>query len=112
MAIIPRRIKLDAGNDTLRIEWSDGHISLYAYRELRDKCPCATCTDAHAAPKKTAPAGLPVFTKTLRPERAELVGRYALQIFWNDGHSTGIYGFSYLRELCPCDECEAARREA
>jgi DUF971 family protein len=112
MAIIPRKIKLDAGDNRLRIEWSDGHISLYSYEELRDNCPCATCTGVHGTPEKTEPAGLPLFTKALRPERAELVGRYALQIFWSDGHSTGIYGFPYLRELCPCEECEAARREA
>ena len=111
MALIPRKIKLDAGDGTMRIEWSDGHSSLYRYRDLRDQCPCATCTDRHPAPKKTAAAGLPLFTTALRPERAEVLGRYALQIFWNDGHSTGIYAFSYLRDLCPCEECEAARSE-
>ena len=47
--------------------------------------------------------------KPLRPDRAELVGRYALQIFWNDGHSAGIYAFDYLRSLCPCPECDAQR---
>ena len=47
--------------------------------------------------------------KPLRPDRAELVGRYALQIFWNDGHSAGIYAFDYLRSLCPCPECDAKR---
>ena len=112
MAVIPRKIKLDAGGDTLRIEWSDGHASLYPYKELRDKCPCATCTDAHPGPKPSGPAGLALYVKSLRPLRAELVGRYALQIFWSDGHSTGIYAFPYLRELCSCEECETARREA
>ena len=41
----------------------------------------------------------------LKPKRAELVGHYALQIFWSDGHSTGIYTFEYLRGLCPCPYC-------
>jgi len=44
----------------------------------------------------------------LKPQKAELVGRYALQIYWSDGHSSGIYTFDYLRGLCPCTECEAA----
>jgi DUF971 family protein len=48
-------------------------------------------------------------TKPIGPIRAELVGRYALQIFWNDGHSSGIYAFDYLRRLCPCAECMATR---
>jgi DUF971 family protein len=50
--------------------------------------------------------------RPLKPERAELVGRYALQIFWNDGHSTGIYSFDYLRSLCSCLECEVSRQDA
>ncbi len=33
------------------------------------------------------------------------VGNYALRLTWGDGHSTGIYSFAYLRELCACPEC-------
>ena len=29
-----------------------------------------------------------------------IVGRYALNFRWSDGHETGIYSFRYLRELC------------
>jgi len=109
--VTPQKIRLAAGNDTLSVQWSDGHVSAYPYRYLRDKCPCATCTDT---PRK--PAGPQVINplpmlgqKPLRPDRADLVGRYALQIYWNDGHSAGIYSFEYLRELCPCPECEKKR---
>jgi DUF971 family protein len=31
--------------------------------------------------------------------RSEAVGGYALQLFWADGHSTGIFTFDYLRRL-------------
>ncbi len=109
MAVVPSRIKLEAGDNTLSIRWSDGHLSTFAYRYLRDKCPCATCSERPSSSE--APEGpFPMFgTKPLKPDRAELVGRYALQIFWNDRHSTGIYSFEYLRELCPCEECSARR---
>lgn len=109
MQLTPRKIKLAAGNDTLAIEWSDGHVSAYPYGYLRDKCPCASCTGAEG-PKAPAASPFPIFgIKPLKPDRAELVGRYALQIFWNDNHSTGIYSFEYLRECCPCGECAARR---
>jgi DUF971 family protein len=107
----PVRIKLDAGNDSLAVAWSDGHESRYAYSTLRSQCPCATCLGKEtesAAPTSAAPFAM--FKKAVRPERVEVVGRYALQVFWNDGHSTGIYTFTYLRGLCPCAECEAERR--
>jgi DUF971 family protein len=29
----------------------------------------------------------------------DLVGGYAIQLFWADGHSSGIYSFTYLRRL-------------
>jgi len=112
MAHVPTKIKLDAGNDTLSILWADGHSSVYSYRDLRDHCPCAACKEgggAHHSPSTSLPL---LGVKALKPERAELVGRYALQIFWNDGHSSGIYSFDYMRSLCPCPQCEASRRAA
>ena len=33
-------------------------------------------------------------------EDVEIVGRYALNFRWSDGHDTGIYSFRYLREVC------------
>jgi DUF971 family protein len=33
------------------------------------------------------------------------VGTYALQLYWSDGHSTGIYSWEYLRSACPCEIC-------
>jgi DUF971 family protein len=34
-------------------------------------------------------------------ETVSMVGNYALQFFWDDGHHTGIYTWEYLRQLCP-----------
>lgn len=31
----------------------------------------------------------------------EMIGNYALQPTWDDGHHTGIYTWEYLRRLCP-----------
>ena len=114
MTASPAKIKLEGGNDTLRIEWSDGHQSAYGYRDLRDRCPCSSCTGKEGAKPAPQMAGtsIPMFKAALRPERAELVGRYALQIYWSDGHSTGIYAFDYLRSLCSCPECVPLREEA
>ena len=77
--IVPQKIKLAAGNNTLTIQWSDGHLSAYPYRQLRDRCPCATCTES-GGPRPAVPNPLALYTKALKPDRAELVGRYALQL--------------------------------
>jgi DUF971 family protein len=39
---------------------------------------------------------------------AAQIGHYAIQFNWNDGHTTGIYSFTYLREICPCKKCKAS----
>jgi len=110
MPNVPTKIKLAAGNETLSILWADGHTSVYPYRRLRDRCPCAACNEGMAAPQQPA-SPLPLLgVKALKPERAELIGRYALQIYWNDGHSSGIYSFDYLRSLCSCPQCELSRQ--
>jgi DUF971 family protein len=53
-------------------------------------------------------------TNELQDEQIELdqmeaVGLFGIRPYWKDGHSTGIYGLSLLRALCPCDACLAAR---
>ena len=105
MEAVPTTIKLAGAEDTVSIAWSDGHLSSYPYGYLRRKCPCATCEE-NGPPPDPGTSPFPVLgRKPLKPERAELVGRYALQVYWSDGHSTGIYPFQYLRESCPCAEC-------
>ncbi len=96
----------------LRIQWSDGHSSIYAMQQLRDACPCATCKAERAAGPHARDLLKPVPTLgALESPTIEPVGRYALRIAWRDGHSTGIYPFTYLRSLCRCEECCAGGAE-
>lgn len=111
----PVTINLADEGNTLSVKWKDGHRSTFLYAYLRDQCPCATCTEKSGtsqglgAPTSDPPlpTSLPILGPSgpLKPKRAELVGHYALQIFWSDDHSTGIYTFDYLREICPCSKC-------
>jgi DUF971 family protein len=91
----------------IKIDWSDGHVSNYTLDYLRNSCPCATCREEREVEKKT-PNKFPMFKPAASLESAEPVGRYAVQLNWKDGHKTGIYSFSHLRELCPCPTCKPA----
>lgn len=94
-AIIPVAIA-QAGPDRLRIEWQDGHESLYAVRDLRLGCRCARCIEELTGRPLLDPDDVP---PDVRPLRITPVGRYAVQFAWSDGHDSGIYSFEYLREL-------------
>ena len=99
----PRHVDLSLSQG-LKIVWADGHTSPYALDYLRSNCPCATCRVAAEAPAQP-PSPFPLYKPAPRLNNAETVGRYALRLLWADGHSTGIYSFDYLREICPCPEC-------
>jgi len=103
----------------LTIDWADGHKSEFSNQYLRDKCPCASCVEAHEAGAQSAksasapaPAAAPfqMFKPKLRMNSIEEVGTYAVRIYWNDAHNAGIYSYDYLRAICPCADCAATRR--
>ncbi len=97
MRVEPADIQL-IGNE-LGIRWNDGAESYVSLNLLRRSCPCAAC------------GGEPnVLGNVVRPEVKygaasfelrgwQLVGGYALQPRWADGHDTGIYSYQYLRRL-------------
>ena len=99
--LVPKRIHADRANSTLELEWPDGHVSRYDFETLRWLCPCAFCRGE---------AGIPGWldsNPTLTPAQTQLtdlqlVGSYALQPTWADGHHTGFYTFQRLRDECPC----------
>jgi DUF971 family protein len=99
----PLELRAPRGGDTLEIDFADGHRGVYPHERLRGFCPCAVC-QGHQGPIKFVAGGNLELT-----DLAE-VGDYALRLTWGDGHSTGIYTFAFLRDLCSCDECGASGR--
>ena len=88
------------------IEWGDAHRSQYAVKYLREKCPCATCTNKHGEPVAPKPPNpLPLYQPAVALTAVEPAGRYALQFYFSDNHSYGLYTWEYLREICPCAQC-------
>ncbi|MGB2589431.1 MAG: DUF971 domain-containing protein [Candidatus Acidiferrum sp.] len=109
-------VKSGAGVD---ITWADGHASHYEFEYLREECPCATCNDERAKKEAfaTAPGGsafspLPMYKPRATAQAATVVGNYAVQITFSDGHATGIYSYDHLRSICPCAECAKAFRSS
>jgi DUF971 family protein len=101
----------------VEITWSDGHASRYDFPYLRDHCPCATCNDERLKKdqqiaKQGSGAILPMYKPKVKANSATAVGNYAIQINFSDGHTTGIFSFDHLREICPCEACEREFRSA
>lgn len=92
----------------LGITWSDGHKGVYPVRVLRQRCPCAACTDEWTGELKLKADDVPLL---IMVQDVQSVGRYAIQFTFSDGHDTGIYSFSFLRGLCQCDVCQPVKPE-
>ncbi|MBI4445006.1 MAG: DUF971 domain-containing protein [Acidobacteria bacterium] len=86
----------------IRIKWNDEHESIFPARFLRLACPCAMCVQEWTGEKLLNEGEVP---ENIAPISLNLVGRYALQVLWSDGHSSGIYTFPFLRRICPCADC-------
>ena len=94
-AIEPREIK-QQGDAGLRITWADDCVCVYSAAELRRHCPCAQCVNEWTGQRVLRPESV---SEELTIADLNIVGRYALNFRWSDGHETGIYSFRYLREL-------------
>ncbi|HET7754147.1 MAG TPA: DUF971 domain-containing protein [Anaeromyxobacteraceae bacterium] len=80
----------------LHIVWPGGHEVRVPAMTLRDGCPCAECVEEGTGRKILDSSTIPA---DITPTELKPVGNYAVQIFWSDGHSTGIYSWQTLREV-------------
>ena len=97
MRLEPKNIQ-QIGNE-LAIQWNDGTESFLNLEFLRRACPCAACGGEPDVLGNIERPNVSYSPESFVLVGFELVGGYALQPRWRDGHATGIYSFTYLRRL-------------
>jgi len=98
-AAIPKDLSVRLSEQRLRIEWRDGGKSEYALAYLRRMCPCAACRTERDRQSDNPLKVLSFNPSEVRVTSANLVGNYAIQFHWSDGHKSGIFDFAFLRSL-------------
>lgn len=83
----------------LAIHWNDGIESYLDLQLLRRACPCAACGGEPDVLGNIMRPNVSYSENSFELTGFEIVGGYALQPRWADGHGTGIYSFQYLRRL-------------
>lgn len=86
---------IEENDSAVSIIWSDEKETRYEAPDLRRACPCASCVNEWTGEKMLKPESIP---DNLIFKHIGIVGRYALNFKFSDGHDTGIYSFKYLRE--------------
>lgn len=91
----------------LALRWEDSSESFVPLEILRRYCPCAGCRgevdimgNLHKGPEK------PLTEQSFVLLRLNQVGGYALQPFWADGHSSGIFSYDYLLKVATAAETQ------
>ena len=97
MRIEPGNLQL-IGNE-LAIEWNDGAETFLPVETLRRACPCASCGGEPDVLGNIIRPNVTYTPQSFELRSWELVGGYAVQPTWGDGHRTGIYSYQYLRRL-------------
>lgn len=87
---------IEESDSELSITWSDDAETHYNAAELRRACPCAGCIDEWTGKKTLRDESV---SDDLLFAHISIVGRYALNFHFSDGHETGIYTFAMLRKL-------------
>ena len=87
-----REIRVNGAAGALELEWRDNDAGAVPFKTLRARCPCAECRHSRRA-RAIAVAGEVTLVDVLP------YGSNAVQLLFSDGHSRGIYPFTYLRAL-------------
>ncbi len=87
---------LEESDRELSINWLDDRATNYNAAQLRKACPCAVCVNEWTGEKVLKDETV---ADNLSFSSVSIVGNYALNFQFSDGHNTGIYSFQYLRNL-------------
>lgn len=97
MRLEPKAVQV-IGND-LAVSWNDDTETFIALEFLRYNCPCAACGGEPDVLGNVDRPHVTYVAESFEMVRFDVVGGYAIQPKWRDGHNTGIYTFQLLRRL-------------
>lgn len=87
---------IEESDSAVSVKWSDNSETNYTAPQLRRSCPCASCINEWTGEKILNSESI---ADDLTFGHISIVGRYALNFHFSDGHDTGIFSFNYLRQL-------------
>ena len=97
MRLIPTQIQI-IGNE-IALKWNDEVESYLPFEKLRRACPCAGCGGEPDVMGHVIRPQVTYTPASFGLKSYQIIGGYALQPVWQDGHSSGLYTFDFLRKL-------------
>ncbi len=95
MSAFPTDIIYSKSTRTLTVTYDDGAVITLPAEKLRVNSPSAE-VQGHGGPATRQTINGKEFVSILRMEP---VGTYAVRLVFDDGHDSGLYTWTYLRDL-------------
>ena len=92
--IAPSHITLHQKSNVLEVGFVDGCVFNFPAEYLRVYSPSAEVR-GHSAAQAVLQSG----KQSVRIEKVEPVGQYAIKLFFSDGHNTGLFSWKYLYDI-------------
>jgi len=96
---VPSPETIQAIGDEIAIRWDDGSESYYPMEALRAESPSAENKGESDLLGNRIGGSDQTRFPGVRVSGWEIVGGYAVQFRFSDGHNTGLYSFDLLRQL-------------
>jgi DUF971 family protein len=90
---IPDEVRVSEDRSRLGLVWGAGPAGDLESSRIRLSCRCAWCT------RDRALGAFPADFDGVRIRDVQVIGDYAANITFSDGHSRGIFPWTYLRQL-------------
>lgn len=90
----PTALTLHQSSRVLEVGFDDGHTYRLPFELLRVYSPSAE-VQGHGPGQEVLQTG----KRNVGIVNVELVGHYAVQLYFDDGHDTGIFSWTYLHDL-------------
>jgi DUF971 family protein len=91
----PTELRLNPEKTALRVAFGDGVCEALSAELLRVTSPSAEVQGHSPSERKLVSGKISVSIREIEP-----IGNYAVRLIFSDGHSTGIYTWPYLYDLC------------
>lgn len=100
----PSKPQIEFDAKTITLKWPDGETATVSNAALRRACSCALCVDEMTRKPLLDPKSIPM---DIHAEKVGIIGNYAITVDWSDGHNTGFFPYTTIRELAakPAGSC-------
>ena len=90
-------VQYDEDNKKVEVIYPGAKVYRIAAADVRRACKCAHCVDEMTAQQVLDPASVP---DDLGATNIAVMGNYAVSIHFSDGHTSAIFPYDYLKEIC------------